>query len=744
MGTTNLATAAGMDLTTAVDIATDALGAFNMISSDTGVLKGNLDRLSDVMAKTTNMFNTDMAQMFEAIKKGAPTFASAGQSVEDFSALIGVMASPGVKGSEAGTQLRNMMLSLANPTGEAAKMLQKLQITTKDSRGNYLNIIDIIAQFEQRTKSLGSAERAAALSTIFGSRTVTGMNILLAEGAEKLRGYRTELLNAGGAAENIANAMRGSLKNRIAVLGSAATELGFKFVEAFQEKGGNAIKSLTDWITNLDVTPIVQFASSAIDAISKFASILIGTVKFAWNFRYVIIAILAPLALYQGGLMAVAFALKFYKVWQVTAKIATFLFTLATQGQTAALATLKAGTIAYNIVSKAFAIGTKIATAAQWLFNAALTANPIGLVIVAIAALIAIIVILAKNWDRVTAAVKNNSEKVLTSISIFTGPFGFIISIVKELFDNWHRVTEAFESGGILGAIKKIGAVLLSGILAPVQGLLEILSYIPGLGGLAGKGAEKIAEFRNFLLGDDANITAKIKVPKVETPSVEPPDLSAYNQAVNGVTVPGIEAPDIGIPEIAYPDMNIPDVGASGGRSALHGVVDISGGATTPIIPSLNNGIPGTQTATSAVSTPAVVDNTPQALLSIDRTVQAITALIQNIDTTTTAILNKPAPTITADLSALRIPAQAARTPYTLPAVPQRYIETGQREREDAEREDPRRIPPVSREERMAYSLQERRETVGIEVSAAQGSQARIVRRPRSPNIQLATSGGNT
>jgi hypothetical protein len=50
----------------------------------------------------------------------------------------------------------------------------------------------------------------------------------------------------------------------------------------------------------------------------------------------------------------------------------------------------------------------------------------------------------------------------------------------------------------------------------------------------------------------------------------------------------------------------------------------------------------------------------------------------------------------------------------------------------------------VSREERMAYSLQERRETVGIEVSAAQGSQARIVRRPRSPNIRLTTSGGNT
>jgi TP901 family phage tail tape measure protein len=149
-------------------------------------------------------------------------------------------------------------------------------------------------------------------------------------------------------------------------------------------------------------------------------------------------------------------------------------------------------------------------------------------------------------------------------------------------------------------------------------------------------------------------------------------------------------------------------------------------------------------TATSAVSTPTAVDTTPQALLSIDRTVQVISTLIQSVDTTTTAILNKPVPTITADLSALRIPVQAARTPYEPPSIPLRYIETGQREREEADREDPRRIPPVSREERMAYSLQERRETVGIEVSTAQGSQARIVRRPRSPNIRLTTSGGNT
>jgi TP901 family phage tail tape measure protein len=82
------------------------------------------------------MFNIDMAGMFDAVKKGAPTFTAAGQKTEDFSAPIGVLASSGIKGNEAGTQLRNVMLALANPTGEAEKILQRLNITTKDAREN--------------------------------------------------------------------------------------------------------------------------------------------------------------------------------------------------------------------------------------------------------------------------------------------------------------------------------------------------------------------------------------------------------------------------------------------------------------------------------------------------------------------------------------------------------------------------------------------------------------------------------
>jgi hypothetical protein len=52
-------------------------------------------------------------------------------------------------------------------------------------------------------------------------------------------------------------------------------------------------------------------------------------------------------------------------------------------------------------------------------------------------------------------------------------------------------------------------------------------------------------------------------------------------------------------------------------------------------------------------------------------------------------------------------------------------------------------MAPVTKAERMAYSLEERRETVVIEVAAARGTDARIVKAPRDIDIQLVSSGAN-
>lgn len=339
-GVVDLATAAQTDLASASDIASDSLGAFGLMTKDTEQLSANFARTMDVMAKTTTTSNTDLATLFETVKKGAATFTASGQSLETFNALAGKLANAGLKGAESGTSLRNVMLRLAKPTGEASDVLKKLGIQTQDSQGNFRDVIDIIGDFEKGLVGMGDAQRTAALATVFGSRTVTGINLLLSEGSDSLRTYRDGLLGATGAAGEMAAVMRTSLSNQIKTLQSAALELGFKFVEAFQEDGAGAIQKLTGFINEFDITPIingVRTATNVIKAILPF------------------IEFFGPLVL---GVVA---------AW------------------------------------KAYQIAMFVAATAQTALNVAMNANPLGLIITAIGLLIGAGILLIKNWDKVSA-----------------------------------------------------------------------------------------------------------------------------------------------------------------------------------------------------------------------------------------------------------------------------------------------------------------------------------------------------
>ncbi len=437
MGTTNLATAANVDLTTAVDIATDSLGAFNLMVDDAAQLETNLTRISEVMAKTTTTANTSLEDMFESVKAGAPAFTAAGQSVESFAALTGVMANAGVKGATAGTNLRNIMLRLADPTAEAQKQLEALGVTTADEAGNFRDVVDILADFEKGLKGMGTQQKTAALATVFGARAVTGVNILLAEGSDELREYRSELENSAGASRTMAEAMRDSIGNRLKVIKSGLTELGLQFIDAFDEKGKEGLERLTTAIQNFDMKPIIDGATRLVDMI----------VKLVENFDK-----WAPVLKTVGLLFAAwVIAVKAFMAIQIATKI--------------------------FVAVKAFMALAK----AQGILNVIMSLNPIGLIIIGIAALIAIVVLAVKHWDKISAAmavawewIKKNKEMLLA----FLGPIGLVIAAIINIVQRWQEVKDAFAEGGILGAIKAIGKIIWDTIVAPIQQIIEVAKSI--------------------------------------------------------------------------------------------------------------------------------------------------------------------------------------------------------------------------------------------------------------------------
>lgn len=124
-------------------------------------------------------------------------------------------------------------------------------------------------------------------------------------------------------------------------------------------------------------------------------------------------------------------------------------------------------------VIKAITLATQIYTGVQWLLNAAMLANPVGLIIAGIVALIALVGAIIYKWNEWGA-----------SIVLFLGPIGLIISLIMSLRTHWDSIKQAFTDGGILGGLKRIGIVLLDTILYPVQKTLELLGKIPGMGAL--------------------------------------------------------------------------------------------------------------------------------------------------------------------------------------------------------------------------------------------------------------------
>lgn len=213
-----------------------------------------------------------------------------------------------------------------------------------------------------------------------------------------------------------------------------------------------------------------------------------------------------------GGLGAIWVVSKLVAAWTFASSVA-----MGILGATSGVASIAIGTntvalTAYNIASKLMAAGTYIATAAQWAWNAAMTANPIGLIIVGVAALIGFIALVIAKWDKWGAA-----------ISIFMSPIGLVISIIQSFRRNWEMVKEAFATDGILGGLKAIGLVLLDAILMPVQQLLELLAKIPGMEDLAGSGAKKILELRQGL---------GVNTGPTDTPALQSPQMTQA-QATN-------------------------------------------------------------------------------------------------------------------------------------------------------------------------------------------------------------------
>lgn len=306
----DLATAAQIDLATASDIATDTLGAMGLATKDATQLGLNLSRVNDVLAKTSTTANTNIEQMFEAIKEGGPVATSAGASLEQFAALTGKLADAGIKGGRAGTTLKNVFIRLAAPVDKGANALKKLGISTKDAQGNLRDVTRILDDINSATKTMGTAEKADVLNQIFGKIPIAGVNILLKEGGDSLRDYQKQLENAAGSSAEMAAIMRGTTAAAVKTLKSALEGLGLTIFDQIKPAFTDVVKGLTfmigGWAKFLEMHPriiglLVTFAKIAAPILAVTAAVVGLSVAIG---IFNVLMALNPLALIVIGITA--------------------------------------------------------------------------------------------------------------------------------------------------------------------------------------------------------------------------------------------------------------------------------------------------------------------------------------------------------------------------------------------------------------------------------------------------------
>lgn len=255
----DLATAANVDLARATDIASDTLGAFGLMAKgmSTEQLSKNLQRVNDVMAKTATTSNTTLEAMFETFKEAGPIGKTYGASIESVAALTGTMANAGIKGSAAGTTLKNIFVRLAAPTKAVSKVFKKLGVQTKDKSGKLRDVVSVLGELEKGLGKLKSGERVEVLNKIFGKIPLAGVNVLLRTGAKNIDIYRKKLQQADGASAKMAAQIRGNVAGSMATLKSKIDGLKLKFFKALvpvmhkiMPQLINAAKVVGDWVTN--------------------------------------------------------------------------------------------------------------------------------------------------------------------------------------------------------------------------------------------------------------------------------------------------------------------------------------------------------------------------------------------------------------------------------------------------------------------------------------------------------------
>lgn len=475
-GMLSLASAGGLELGRAADIASNILTGFGLSAEEMG-------RVSDVMTNAFTASNVTVEMLGDTMKYVAPVASGLGVSLEQAAAMAGRLGDAGIQGSMAGTALRAVLGRLAGPPKKAAEALDELGIKTRDATGNLRDVPTILAELDQATRKLGSATRAQMFKDIAGDEAFSALSILVDQaGSGALQEFAKDMETVGSAnrvASQMTDNTRGAIVEMKSAMESLAITVGNVFLPAVRQGG-------------FGLARVVGTVDRLIQSAPMVSKGIVGVVGALTAAR------IASVALGYAG---------------------TF---------------LRGGWLALQAGSLRLASGVRgVGLALQFAGRLALT-TPVGLIAAGIAA---VGIAIYRNWDRVKTffggfwqgltegiePIRSQFQAWADQFPILSKAFDLVSSAVstvvgwfKQLFTPVEATSEQLESAGRAG--QTMGRWIATGIewaLTPMMTLIKSIQWVSNniggvitrVQGLAEAGRERVTgAYQNvksfFGLGD--------------------------------------------------------------------------------------------------------------------------------------------------------------------------------------------------------------------------------------------------
>lgn len=377
-----------------------------------GLTAQDSGHFADVLAAASSNANTNVSMMGETFKYCAPIAGSLGFSVEDTAEAIGLMANAGIKSTQAGTSLRTIMANLSGEVKICGANIGEVTIATSNADGTMRDLSDILADCRVAFSGLSESEKAAAAESLVGKNAMSGFLALMNAGEGDINKLSGAIDNCDGAAQNMADTMNDNLEGQLTILKSALEELAISFGQLLIP----ALREVVQWLQEF-----IGFLNSLPEGVKKTIMVIA-----------LVAAALGPVLIIIG-------------------KVISAIGTIMT------IVPKVAGVI--NVVKGAFAA-----------LNATMLANPIVLIIAAIAALVAAFIYLWNNCEGFRQFWINLWENVKQiAVAVWEGLKTFFAAA-------WQAISTTAQT--IWNGIRNFFSVLWEGIKTIFTTVLNVIKTI--------------------------------------------------------------------------------------------------------------------------------------------------------------------------------------------------------------------------------------------------------------------------